>query len=86
MENKLYSKLSKAMTKQDILSEAPDRAWQADVDALLLKDRIAYCRRIKPTIGKLFADALVASNKVAAEDFLFAPPKTFPRSNTKLGQ
>ena len=74
------------MTKQHNLSEAPDRAWQADVDALLLKDRIAYCKRINPTIGALFADVLVASKTVAAEDFLFAPPKTFPRSNTKLGE
>ena len=36
----LYAKLSKAMNKQGNLSEAPDRAWQADVDALLLHDRL----------------------------------------------
>jgi len=36
----LYAKLSKAMNKQSNLSEAPDRAWQADIDALLLHDRL----------------------------------------------
>ena len=86
LQAKLYAKLSKEMSKQHNLSEAPDRAWQADIDAELLDDRIGYCTRINPVVGSQFKKSLVGSNAVAAKDWVFAPPKNFPRSKVKLDE
>jgi len=86
LQAKLYAKLSKGMSKQNNLSEAPDQAWQADIDAGLLDDRIGYCTRINPIVGADFEKALVGSNAVAAKDWVFAPPKNFPRSKVKLDE
>ena len=86
LQAKLYATLSKGMSKQPNLSEAPDHAWQADTDAELLDDRIAYCTRIQPVVGAQFEEALVGSNAVAAKDWVFAQPKGLPRSQVKLDE
>jgi len=84
--DKKYNQMEKLMTNQERIKNCDNWDKRADIDIMLLEDRIEYCQMIWPDFERKFVEELVKGGIVKAKDFKFAPTKLFERSKQKLLQ